>query len=1166
MRGDSLRDSKAERLVLALLLSLGGWLSLSDWGMAQSVIVPDDTLGVERSNVIPNYRGLSTEVIDQGARRGQNLFHSFREFNISEGRSAYFFVDDASIQNVLARITGNNSSNILGQLGTFQRLANGQVAPVNSSLFLINPNGIIFGKDSRLDVGGSFVATTANAVQFPNSEFFSASIPTVPSSLLTVDPSALLYNAIVAQSPAIINRSTNGLQVRNGRSLFLLGGDVSLESGATLAFGGGAVELGGLAGVGKIGLESSGNALRLNFPADVSRGDVSLQSGRAIAYTGGSVAAYTRNLRLTDKSFIGTALQAQEGAEGQPAGDVRINITNLISVDNSFISSASLPGALGGSGNIQIQAQSVQMANQAGIVLFGEKDQGRITVNTSGEVAIDNSQIIAGTSQGVGENGDIAISAQTINISNLGGISSSSIRQGKTGNISLQAQDMINLRSGSDISSTSGALQVRPNNTEPGSVIQIRARTLTLSDPGTSITTGSLNEARAGDIQIVTDELVILDNDSNIDTGNAGNGNGGDVKLQTRSLLLLGGSQVQSLTSQQGNGGNVQINATEAITIRGFVDRGDSFNGVPVFIASGISTTNVGSGNAGNITINTGKLTLSEAGNIQTRAGIPSVLRDRNTPDFQDFGQSGKVTIQATESVDISGFIGVQDSGIDTSTNGNGNSGDLTIITGRFSLRDGASVQTSVQKDSSGNGGNLTLTATNSAEVIGKAYFSSSTSGDGKAGDITINTPRLSVRDGAVIVAGNDDSSGIGQGGNLTINAPDILEVTSDSMNARSVISTVTTNNTNAQRLRIQTGQLSLRGTGIISTRTFSGGRGGDLEVTANTIEVMGDRQNGTSLLDSSTEAGGAAGDLTINTQRLRVGDGGAISAATGPGSTGRGGNLIVTARDSVDITGRNNEDNSRLLVSSNGTEQAGNLIIRTPRLTLTDGGKVLAESSTVNGGSIDLNVSNLLLLRNGGQISATAGTANPQASGNGGNIDINSRFIVAIPKENSDITANATQGRGGKININTQGIFGLKQQLKLTPLSDITASSEVGLTGTIALNTPDNSTIQNSLTQLPNTNIDTNKLLAQTCLIRKDDPQGTFYITGTGSLPNRPNDLALSDYPTNTIQPTTRTAQRPWKLGDPIVEPQGFYKLADGRLVMSRECDRRPEVPRQPE
>ncbi len=108
----------------------------------QSNIVPDNTLGAESSQVIGNFQGQPIEVITGGSTSQINLFHSFQEFNISEGRGAYFFSPNANIQNILARVTGNNPSEILGRLGTF-----GNSSP---NLFLINPNGIVFGKNASL--------------------------------------------------------------------------------------------------------------------------------------------------------------------------------------------------------------------------------------------------------------------------------------------------------------------------------------------------------------------------------------------------------------------------------------------------------------------------------------------------------------------------------------------------------------------------------------------------------------------------------------------------------------------------------------------------------------------------------------------------------------------------------------------------------------------------------------------------------------------------------------------------------------------------------------------------------------------------------------------------------------------------------------------------------
>ncbi|MBN4004280.1 filamentous hemagglutinin N-terminal domain-containing protein [Nostoc sp. LPT] len=142
----------------------------------QSNIIPDNTLGAESSQVIGNFQGLPIEVITGGATRQINLFHSFQEFNISEGRGAYFFSPSADIQNILARVTGSNSSEIFGQLATFQ-IINGSIAGSNANLFLINPNGIVFGKNASLNVQGSFVGTTANGIQFGNQGVFSATNP-----------------------------------------------------------------------------------------------------------------------------------------------------------------------------------------------------------------------------------------------------------------------------------------------------------------------------------------------------------------------------------------------------------------------------------------------------------------------------------------------------------------------------------------------------------------------------------------------------------------------------------------------------------------------------------------------------------------------------------------------------------------------------------------------------------------------------------------------------------------------------------------------------------------------------------------------------------------------------------------------------------------------------
>ncbi len=224
--------------------------------MSAAQVVGDTTLPTgERSLVTgnPNFQ------IDGGATRGGNLFHSFSDFSIPTGGSA-FFNNAADVQNIVTRVTGGSISNIDGLIR-----ANG-----TANLFLLNPNGIIFSQNASLNIGGSFVATTANALEFGNVGFFSTSNPEAPSALLTINPSALLFNQLAAAP--IQNNSTApagttldgadalGLRVPNGRSLLLVGGNISMDGGQLNALGG-RVELGGVSGGGTVGLNVDGNNL-----------------------------------------------------------------------------------------------------------------------------------------------------------------------------------------------------------------------------------------------------------------------------------------------------------------------------------------------------------------------------------------------------------------------------------------------------------------------------------------------------------------------------------------------------------------------------------------------------------------------------------------------------------------------------------------------------------------------------------------------------------------------------------------------------------------------------------------------------------------------------------------------------------------------------------------
>ena len=228
-------------------LVLSGALLTRDSASAQ--LIPDTTLGNESSVVTPNVdiNGLTSDQIDGGATRGTNLFHSFGQFNVGEDRGVYFS-NPTGIERILTRVTGGNSSNILGTLGVLG----------NADLFLINPSGIIFGAGARLDLRGSFIGSTASSIKFTDGLEFSTTNLQAPPLLTINVPLGLQYgqnaggiqvqglgNQLIVdpQTFVFIGVDGNGLEVQPGQTLALVGGEVALPGG-NLTAQGGSVELG----------------------------------------------------------------------------------------------------------------------------------------------------------------------------------------------------------------------------------------------------------------------------------------------------------------------------------------------------------------------------------------------------------------------------------------------------------------------------------------------------------------------------------------------------------------------------------------------------------------------------------------------------------------------------------------------------------------------------------------------------------------------------------------------------------------------------------------------------------------------------------------------------------------------------------------------------------
>ncbi|MBO3463948.1 filamentous hemagglutinin N-terminal domain-containing protein [Aetokthonos hydrillicola Thurmond2011] len=324
---------------------------------AHAQITPDRTLPNNSSVTING----STFNITGGTQAARNLFHSFQQFSVPNGSTAAFN-NGLDVQNIFSRVTGGSVSNIDGVIK----------ASGTANLFFLNPNGIVFGKNASLNVGGSFVATTANAIQFGNQRMFSASVPNNPA-LLTVNPTALFYNQIV-KNASIQNSSiaptagnSSGLQIPDGKSLLLVGGDLTMDGGRLRAYGG-HVELGGLTSPGTVGLEVHENNLTLSFPNQTTLASVSLLNGASVDASGsggGSIAVNASNLNINSGSSLIAGIASAHGNVGSKAGDIMLNITGDINIDGngSNITNNVQQQAIGNGGNISLSSNSLVLSN-----------------------------------------------------------------------------------------------------------------------------------------------------------------------------------------------------------------------------------------------------------------------------------------------------------------------------------------------------------------------------------------------------------------------------------------------------------------------------------------------------------------------------------------------------------------------------------------------------------------------------------------------------------------------------------------------------------------------------------------------------------------------------------------------------------------------------------
>ena len=286
-------------------------------------------------------------------------------------------------------------------------------------------------------------------------------------------------------------------------------------------------------------------------------------------------------------------------------------------------------------------------------------------------------------------------------------------------------------------------------------------------------------------------------------------------------------------------------------------------------------------------------------------------------------------------------------------------------------------------------------------------------------------------------------TAGEGDAGSITVPNADSISLDNNSSIATAV--NTAEEESDAGSINLNANQVTIQGSSELAAST-SGGTGGTIEVTADTF----DARDGGKLLTatSSTSRKSKAGNIILNVSDniTLAGDNTGLFANTETDSTGDGGSISIDPRTMII------RDGASITVDSQGSGIGGDIDISSGSLTLDNEAEISSDTASTDGGNIRLQINDdPLLLRRQSSISTNAGTAQDM-EGNGGNIIINAPFIIAFPAENSDITANAGMGDGGRIEITTNAILGIEFREELTDLSDFTVSSTFGAPGVFVL------------------------------------------------------------------------------------------------------------------
>jgi filamentous hemagglutinin family protein len=675
-------------------------------------VVTDGTVGRPVQLEGPDYQ-VGAEL---GRRAGGNLFHSFEQFNIRklpDGtiESATFSGPD-DIRNVISRVTGGSRSDIDGTIAS--------TLP-GADFYFLNPAGVLFGPNARLDVQGSFHVSTADELRFADGAVFSAT-NTAASSFTVAGPEAFGF---LRPNPAsiVVDRST--LDVPAGETFSIVGGDITIDGGNN-----------GVASGGEAGATRA-KAGRIMLAAVGGPGEVRLESGDVIADS-------AADIRLIDQALVDTS--------GDGGGTILIRGGRLIVEGESFVS-ADNTGLSDATAGMDVQAEHVRI--------------------------VEGSALTANVTSGTGTGGTVQLSAVSLEISGNSFLGANTLAEGNAGRVIAEADQLSIDGAGTDFAGIIS--NAEEGSTGDAGLVRVRAGRLDIVNGG-EIDSSTSAEGNAGSVTVEADQLNIDGAGAGGFTGiqsearEGSAGNAGEVRVTASELSIFQGGEIATSTFAEGDAGGVVVEA-DRLTIDG---AGAEFAGI-FSDAKPASTGDAGrvTVRAGRLDIvNDGEIasnTFAEgnAGTVIVEADQLSIAGDSDdaftgiTSATLAEGDAGRVIVEADQlsiAGDADAPIGITSAAVDGSS---GDAGIVTVTSRRLEL-DGGNIATISE---SAGGGAIELRVDDFIDLRNSAVTTSVAGGtDPTAGNITVDS-KILVIDNSQIQA----NAPAGFGGNLTIATDNIL-------------------------------------------------------------------------------------------------------------------------------------------------------------------------------------------------------------------------------------------------------------------------------------------------------------------------------------------------------------------------------------------------------